>query len=297
MSRFHDAMVRKQQADAEQESGQVPVSKREDRVSILPVPEPTPAVHDAPPKGRDSLAAETRTTMPRTDSRQVEGVPSSQVRETTTPYGSGIDVHAAYERIVQRLLAHRRAKRENVYLVVSAVAGEGASTVARNLARAIGNDQSERVVLVDANLRTPTVHHAFDLPRAGGLTDALTGAVSLTDAVVTDPSSGVAVLTSGSPTDSPPQLLSHSAFHSLVAALRAEFDWVILDGPPVTSYPDAASLASVAGGAILVVRAERTRWEVAEEAKRVLENSDTDILGAVLNRRKYHIPSYIYRKL
>jgi Mrp family chromosome partitioning ATPase len=82
-----------------------------------------------------------------------------------------------------------------------------------------------------------------------------------------------------------------------VAALQAEFDWVILDGPPVTQYPDAASLVAAAGGAVLVLRAEHTRWEVADEARRVLENSGVDILGAVLNRRKYHIPGFIYRKL
>jgi Mrp family chromosome partitioning ATPase len=82
-----------------------------------------------------------------------------------------------------------------------------------------------------------------------------------------------------------------------VAALQAEFDWVILDGPPVTAYPDAASIAAACGGAILVFEAERTRWEVAEEAKRVMENAGVDVLGAVLNRRKYHIPGFIYRRL
>jgi Mrp family chromosome partitioning ATPase len=153
------------------------------------------------------------------------------------------------------------------------------------------------VVLVDANLRTPCQHLALDIPRLEGLADVLAGECSLTAAVVAGIDGGLAVLPSGAPHDSPPHLLSHSAFHSLISALQAEFDWVIMDGPPVTGYPDSASLAAAAGGAILVLQAERTRWEVAEEARRVLENSGVSILGAVLNRRRYHIPDLIYRKL
>jgi capsular exopolysaccharide synthesis family protein len=294
-------MVRKQQAEAERGGGQEPASKSKGRVSILPIPEPASPIREVAPEFDVVAEAEECAAASENETRGIvaDGVEEGP-RESvgaTTPQISQYDHHPAYERIIQTLLSHRRAKHENVYLVASAVAGEGASTVARNLATAIGHDQAERVVLVDANLRTPSQHDAFDLPRSEGLVDVLSGTISLTEGVATDSVTGLGVLTSGSPNDSPPHLLSHSAFHSVVAALQAEFDWVILDGPPVTTYPDAASLAGAAGGAVLVLRAEKTRWEVADEAKRVLENTGTDILGVVLNRRKYHIPNFIYRRL
>ena len=73
--------------------------------------------------------------------------------------------------------------------------------------------------------------------------------------------------------------------------------WVIIDGPPVTTYPDSSNLAVVADGAILVVRAEKTRWEVAQKAIKVLNEAGAAVLGGVLNGRKYHIPEFIYKRL
>jgi Mrp family chromosome partitioning ATPase len=133
--------------------------------------------------------------------------------------------------------------------------------------------------------------------RTEGLTDVLRGPVTLSAAVNRDVASGLSLLTVGSPCDSPPMLLTQSALQGVVMALTSLFDWVIIDAPPLTQYPEAASIASACGGAILVIRAEKTRSEVAEEAKKVMVDSGVEVLGAVLNRRKYHIPGFIYRRL
>ena len=111
------------------------------------------------------------------------------------------------------------------------------------------------------------------------------------------PEYGIAVLPSGRPSDNPPHLQTVSALQGVVTALQSQFDWVILDGPPVTTYPDALSLAVVADGTILVLRAERTRSEVAERAMKVLNEAGVTLLGGVLNGRRYHIPEFIYRRL
>ncbi len=71
--------------------------------------------------------------------------------------------------------------------------------------------------------------------------------------------------------ESPAQLLTVASLHSVIMALLSLYDWVIIDSPPATSYPDVATIAAACGGAILVVEAEKTRQEVVEEAKRVLE--------------------------
>jgi capsular exopolysaccharide synthesis family protein len=206
-------------------------------------------------------------------------------------------IEPAYERIIQKLLAYRRSARQNVILVVGAVPKEGVSTVARNISIALGKDENERVLLVDANLRNPVQHTALHTPRTDGLSDVLSNQVALQSAVHSGVAQGLSLLPGGRLPDSPPQLLTQPAFHGVMSALQSQFDWVILDGPPVTAYPDAATLAGTAGGVLLVLRAERTRWEVADEAKRTLEQTGADLLGAILNRRKYHIPGFLYRRL
>lgn len=206
-------------------------------------------------------------------------------------------IEAAYERIIQRLFAYRRSPRESVILVTSAVSGEGKSTVARNIALALAQHRAERVLLIDANLRSPSQHLFFGAENADGLGDVLLGPKGLTSVIQDDVAPGLSLLASGQAMESPAQLLTVASLHSVVMALLSLYDWVIFDSPPATAYPDVATIAAACGGAILVVEAEKTRQEVVEGAKRVLETSGVDLLGAVLNRRRYHIPGFIYRRL
>ena len=226
----------------------------------------------------------------------------SDARQSPSPITTGSallekPLHPAYERIIHRLLAFRSTARTSVVLLASPAPREGVSTIARNTATALARHRTERILLVDANLRAPVQHAAFNIDRANGLSDVILGSISLTSAVKHDVSPGLSLLTAGKPIDSPSRVLTQSVSQSLVMALTSLFDWVIIDGPPVTAFPESASLAAASGGALLVVRAEQTRQEVAEEARRVLEDSGTEVLGAVLNRRKYHIPGFIYRRL
>jgi capsular exopolysaccharide synthesis family protein len=206
-------------------------------------------------------------------------------------------MYAAYERIIQRLLKFRRTTRQSLILVTSAVGGEGTSTVARSTALALGRHETEKILLVDANIRKPAQHEAFGLEREVGLSDVLLGVAPLTSAIRGDDASEISVMTAGSKVPSPAQLLTGPAFQGVMTSVLSIYDWVIIDGPPVTAYPDSASIAAVCGGALLVTRAESTRFEVVEEARRILEETGVDLLGAVLNRRRYHIPGFIYRWL
>ncbi len=206
-------------------------------------------------------------------------------------------MYAAYERIMKTLLQYRRTPRQSVILVTSAVTGEGASTVARNTALALPRQETEQVLLVDANIRKPAQHKKFGFDREVGLSDVLMGAAPLTSAIRVDDASEISIMTAGSKIPSPAQLLTVSALQGIVMSMLSLYDWVIIDGPPVTAYPDSASIAAACGGAMLVVGAESTRPEVVEEAKRILDATGVDLLGAVLNRRRFHIPGFIYRRL
>ena len=206
-------------------------------------------------------------------------------------------IEAAYERIIQRLFAYRRTPRESVILVTSAVSGEGTSTVARNIALALAQHRAERVLLIDANLRSPSQHTVFGLENPNGLGDVLLGPKVLTSVIQDDVAPGLSLLAAGQALESPAQLLTVASLHSVIMALLSLYDWLIIDSPPATAYPDVSTIGAAAGGALLVVEAEATRLEVIEEAKRVLDASGVDLLGAVLNRRRYHIPRFIYNRL
>jgi capsular exopolysaccharide synthesis family protein len=288
-------MTRKQEDESTGDPEQVAV--RERLVTVLPVRDSGPSEAETAPN--DAVLVTRASDPPGEIDESAEGrsgVDRSERQRWPTADAEKA-YHPAYERITQRLLSYRRTKRENAVLVVSAIPEEGASTVARNIALAIGSNQFERVVLVDANLRNPVQHEVYGVGPSNGVSDVVTGAIELEDAVKTGFDTNLSLVTCGSAHNSPPHILSDTAFHSLIAALRTEFDWVIIDGPPVTTHPDAAAISSACGGAVLVLRAEKTRWEVADEAKRVLENAGVEVLGAILNRRKYHIPWFIYRRL
>jgi len=102
------------------------------------------------------------------------------------------------------------------------------------------------------------------------------------------------VVTAGRPAGTPSSILGLPPLKTALDQYRARFDWVVVDGPPITVYSDASILAPLVDGVVLVVEAERTRWEVVSQARRILEESGARILGAVLNRQRYHIPPALY---
>jgi capsular exopolysaccharide synthesis family protein len=213
-------------------------------------------------------------------------------------HGQPVDpVAEGFQRILQAIQSGQGSKGGGVILVVSAVHGEGASTIARELALLLARDGLAKPVLVDANLRTPNQHRAFGVERTGGLTELVTQALPLDRAVRNGSGSLVPLVTCGRPAGNATAVLGAPALRAAVEALRAKYDWVVLDGAPVTVYSDAGILAGWVDGVVLVVEAERTRAEVVTQAKRALEESGARIFGAVLNRQRHHIPPALYRRL
>ena len=206
-------------------------------------------------------------------------------------------VAEGFERVLKAIQGRQGSKTGGVILVVSAVHGEGASTVARELALLLARDGLARPVLVDANLRTPMQHRAFGVERTSGLTELVTQGLALDQAVRNGAGSLLPLLTSGRAAGNPTAVLGAPALRAAVEALRAKYDWVVVDGAPVTVYGDASILAGWVDGVVIVVAAERTRSEVVAQAKRIIEEAGGRILGAVLNRQRHHIPQAAYELL
>ncbi len=168
-----------------------------------------------------------------------------------------------------------------VSMVTSAGADEGKSTTAVNLAIAIA-ESGRRVLLVEADLRRPTVVDYLNVEGSIGLTDVLAGTASLDEALQPWGAGTLTVLASGTLPPNPSELLGSHAMIDLIAILRSRFDMVVLDTPPVLPVTDAAVAAALTDGVVLVVRAGQTSRNRVGSALRALEAVDARILGTVL---------------
>jgi protein-tyrosine kinase len=182
-------------------------------------------------------------------------------------------------------LHHAQGERGiRVIMTASALPGEGKSLTAVNLALTLSESYHKRVLLVDADLRRPTVQRVFGLPAIGGLNEGLKLADDRAMAV-TQISDRLFVLPAGRPEADPMSGLTSGRMRRLVTQSAAAFDWVIIDTPPVGLLPDASLLADIVDGVLLVVRAGKAPFSLV---KRTVEAITHDrILGVVMNAVDY----------
>jgi capsular exopolysaccharide synthesis family protein len=167
-----------------------------------------------------------------------------------------------------------------VVMMASTLAGEGKTLTATNLALTLSGSYRRRVALIDADLRRPTVHDMFGLPNVSGLNDVLGANGAACE--IFDVTPCLSVLTAGRPNPDPVSGLTSERMRRLVAAASRDFEWVILDTPPVGLLPDAGLLAGMVDTVVLVVAAGRTQHRMVH---RTVEAIGRDrIFGVVLNR-------------
>ena len=182
-----------------------------------------------------------------------------------------------------------------VVLVTSAQPLEGKTTTACNLAMAMAYGGA-RVLLVDADLRRPSVHKGFGLENRVGLSDVLSGAAPLASAAyrLSEPDN-LWVMPAGAPPHNPSELLGSKRMETLIEQMRSgPFEWVIIDTPPVLAVTDASILARQATGVAFVLGSGMTRRRLAERAIETLAIGGPRILGAVLNRVDASREAYSY---
>lgn len=223
--------------------------------------------------------------------RSLTGVPvlgvipaNRQIRKNPLlPDAQGQSIHAEAIRQLRTNLQYVDVDHPvQVLVVTSAVAGEGKSATAANLAASFARNAGRRVVVVEADLRRPQLSEYLDLERAVGLTSVLTGRVALEDALQDWGAHGLKVLASGPLPPNPAELVESAAMTSLLERLQDAFDLVIIDTPPLLPVTDGAVLARKADGAVLVVRYGKTARNQVSSALRSLRSVDGRILGTVL---------------
>jgi len=178
-------------------------------------------------------------------------------------------------------------------VLTSSGPAEGKSTTAANLATVYAQ-QGLNVLLIDGDLRKPTVHYTFRLENHTGLTNVLTRQSSLGQAVQQPEVPNLYVLTSGPIPPNPSELLASKQMGEVLAEMKEQFDMVIFDTPPILAVADAQILANQVDASLLIVSSAKTEKDAALKAKDLLTQAKSKLLGAVLNNRKMEEGNYYY---
>jgi capsular exopolysaccharide synthesis family protein len=218
----------------------------------------------------------------------------------TINLGPSPEVEEKYQKLRGSLFGGSKKNRIKTLLVVASTHGEGATTIATFLASVLAKANRSRVLLVDANLRTPSFVGSPHINRSShGLAELASGKASLTEVI--QPAAFISpnlwVITGGGPLPSPSYLFDGDAIEIVLETLRDRYDYVILDGAPIRDYSDSCFLGSKVDGTIIVVEAGKTQKETARGTKRQLERYGAKVLGTVLNKKANYIPAFLERFL
>jgi capsular exopolysaccharide synthesis family protein len=179
-------------------------------------------------------------------------------------------------------------------LVTSSLGGDGKTTISYNLAISFAQ-HGQRVLLIDADMRKPSVHTLFGARKTPGLSEVLTGGIQLDKALFTHESlSNLFLLPSGTPPPNPADLIGSKRFDTLLEEVKSKYDLVIVDSPPVLMVTDAVILSTKVDGTIIVVRSQKTTRPVLKRTVDVLSHSYGRKLGFVVNGMDTKSVEYYY---
>jgi capsular exopolysaccharide synthesis family protein len=199
----------------------------------------------------------------------------------------------AYLSVQTSLRFSTRHGAPRAILVTSSRPSEGKSTTAIAIARNFAS-LDRKVVLIDGDMRNPSVHRVVSLSNNRGLSDALAGGNDITALIQPSGIDGLGVITSGPLPPNPAELLAGDRLEQLVESLLKQFDHVVIDGPPVVGLADAPLIASYVEATVFVIAASETRTRAARLALRRLSDVHAHIVGAILTKFDARTIGYDY---
>ena len=291
MTRIFDALKKARPAAAEpprSPMAPVPPLPAPEHVTRMPAPSPIaramrPAplpAHLAAPASR-SWAAAPGIQPSVVPLREGYELPAEVVREMTKLRVS-----------IEALLLDRQTRR---IIFLGSQAGEGTTTVAYQFAFTLARDSRLRTLYLDAHARRPSIHAAEPGAREAAPAASLEGGRALP--ARGGEARGVVDAWPLAEQFESVGLLSPEAVREALEWGASGYDWIIVDGPPVLESPDAAPIAAVADGVVMVIEAGRTKKPVLQRAVELLRKAGARVLGSVLNRRRLEIPGFIYRRI
>ncbi len=192
-----------------------------------------------------------------------------------------------------------KERDSRVVMFTSAVKGEGKTLIASYLARVLAQSEADRVLIIDCAINDPKIHELFGIENEKGIIDYLSGDVTLEEIIRPVDDGVLDIITSGSVRmpDVTQPLFKSALMDELIAETGARYDYVIIDTSAVLEAPETPVIGSRANGIALVIQAGHTKREVVQRAIMMVRKLDGHFLGSILNRKKYYIPEFIYRRV
>ncbi len=200
----------------------------------------------------------------------------------------------SYRALRTSLLLTSSGAPPKTILVTSALPQEGKSTTSINCAIVLAQKDS-RVLLIDADLRRPSIHKTLGLGPKIGLSDVLTGNATLQQAIVRSPiAPSLFILAAGTPPPNPAELLASSHMRDVLSTLREQYDHVVIDTPPTLSVTDAVVMSTSADAVVLVIRSGQTTKQALRRSRELLGRVNARVSGVLLNAVDLRSPDYYY---
>lgn len=257
--------------------------------AATPAPTPAPADVELPAPSRVAAddAAEVSVHLPAVE-KKISLLAHVDARLATKVVVDDTMMPAAREQYRKLAAAMHQAQRANgfkVMMIASAMAGEGKTLTAANLALTLSESYRRNVLVIDGDLRRPSMHTVFQVSGAPGLSEGLISREE-TSLPLHRLGPRLTLLPAGRPTSDPISALTADRMRRLIDEAREVFDWIIIDTPPIGLLTDASLVSSLADGVILVVKAGSTPYEMVTRAVDALGRER--LMGVVLNRASEH---------
>lgn len=207
---------------------------------------------------------------------------------------AGADWDAEWKRLTTRLLPVFESGNR-IVAITSGQPGEGVTTVAYQLSRRLVAQGRKRVVVVDANLRNPSLHRHLGGTRSPGLTEFLKGDLHFTQ--VTQRLPRLHFISAGRGEGDPVHLLESPRFAESLELLAKDYEVVLIDTPSIVMYPETEAMLRHVDGCLLVAEADRARAPAVRAVADRIRDAGVSLIGSVLNKRSYPIPESLYRHL
>ncbi|HLO00786.1 MAG TPA: polysaccharide biosynthesis tyrosine autokinase [Pyrinomonadaceae bacterium] len=202
----------------------------------------------------------------------------------------------AYRHLRTSVLLSSAGRAPKTLVVTSCVPSEGKTTTTINLAVTVAQTGA-RVLVIDGDMRRPSVHGAFGIENKRGLSNILSSDMNeaeMLNLVQQEKESGLYLLTSGPVPPNPAELIGSEQMRKVILELGSTFDHIFIDTPPIASFTDGVLLASISDGVILVIHANECSRKIVQRSRQALVDVGAKVLGVVLNRVNVRSPDYYY---
>jgi capsular exopolysaccharide synthesis family protein len=220
---------------------------------------------------------------------------SKEAVELVTQVRPQSQMAESYRALRTSLLLSNLGAPPKVIMITSALPQEGKTTTSMNCAVVLAQKKGARVLLIDADLRRPSVHKNLGMGPHSGLSNVLTGSTTL-DLAITQTSvlPNLDVLAAGTPPPNPAELLASSNMRDMLAELRGQYDHIVIDTPPSLSVTDAVVLSPRADAVVLVIRSGQTTKTALRRSRDILMQVNAKVVGVLLNAVDLSSPDYYY---